>query len=240
MKDEAFDLARQWRDDPALFVGDLRAATDWLLQNSTELTEADAASPGARSLPHNLVAEALSRLNPLHEALAKYAKLLKTSKLPPDLFGPLIQTLATAETASESSADAIQFAGLADISESLEKTQRWADKQVRLKGDEGNRSELLKTTIEEADDGLHVRTDENGSLKLRGSTNIPMFLAFFRNPKHRLTIDAFLDIDRTVKATNLDRHRVRLSSKLHDVLIEIVSDKDGYLMRTYREGMSTR
>ncbi len=37
---------------------------------------------------------------------------------------------------------------------------------------------------------------------MRGSTNIPMFLAFFRTPKHHLSVDAFLDIDRTVKATS--------------------------------------
>ena len=91
-----------------------------------------------------------------------------------------------------------------------------------------------KTKKLASDDELLVNTDQDGSLKLRGSTNIPMFLAFFRTPKHHLSVDAFLDIDRTVKATNLDRHRVRLSCKLHDVLIEIVSEKDGYRMQKFR------
>mgnify|MGYP003381506314 FL=1 len=61
-----------------------------------------------------------------------------------------------------------------------------------------------------------------------------MFLAFFRTAKHFLDTDTFLDIDRTVKSTNLDRHRVRLSCKLHDVLIEIVSEKGGYRMQKFK------
>ena len=234
MKDEAFYLARQWRDDPVLFIGDLNAARDWLLQNSTESSESETKGSETRCLQRSLVPEALSRLNPLHKALAKYAKLVKMSKLSADLFGPLIETLTSEESGSGAPSDVVEFTEILGISESLASTQRWVDKQLRLRGEEGNRSELLKTTLEEVDDGLLVKTDLDGSLKLRGSTNIPMFLAFFRNAKHRLTVDAFLDIDRTVKPTNLDRHRVRLSSKLHDVMIEIVSDKDGYQMRTYR------
>ena len=230
MKDEAFDLARQWRDDAPLLAGDLRAAADWLLQNSTAVRNEDVSSSEARTIRRDLVPEALNRLMPLHHALVKYVKLLKMSKISAELFATVIQSLEAEETTS----DVVVFSGLAMILDSLAVIQRWADKQARLRGEEGNRSEILKTTIEHVEDGLLVITDRDGSLKLRGSTNIPMFLAFFRNPKHRLTVDAFLDIDRTVKPTNLDRHRVRLSSKLHDIMIEIVTDKDGYQMRTYR------
>lgn len=88
----------------------------------------------------------------------------------------------------------------------------------------GNRSELLKATIEVHDDEIIVRTDRDGSLKVRGSTNIPMFLALWRAPKHRLTLDQFLDVDRRTKQTNLERHRARLCARLQDVLIEVLAD----------------
>ena len=228
-RDEAFELAIQWRDTPTLLVGDLRAAFDWLLQNTIEPADVVAKATGVRVINLSLVPEAVERFVPLHKALQKYAILLKTTKLSPDLFAPLIQCLAAEEP------ERITLTGLSAIAPSIEAAQRWVDKNERMKGAEGHRSEILKTSIELAsDDELLVNTDQDGSLKLRGSTNIPMFLAFFRTPKHHLSVDAFLDIDRTVKATNLDRHRVRLSCKLHDVLIEIVSEKDGYRMQKFR------
>jgi hypothetical protein len=238
-RDAAFELAIQWRDSPELLVGDLRAVTDWLSQNSAEPTDAIAKATGARVFESALVQEAMERLVPLHNALAKYTLLLKTTKLNANLLEPLLDSLANDSRESDDSvtvpADSVvMLTGLATVIQAIELTQRWVNKQQRLKGEEGNRSEILKTTIEVAGDELLVNTDEDGSLKLRGSTNIPMFLAFFRTAKHYLSVDAFLDIDRTVKATNLDRHRVRLSSKLHDVFIEIVTEKDGYRMRKFR------
>ena len=240
-RDEAFELAIQWRDTPVLLVGDLRANFDWLWQNSDEAADAEARASGARVLVASLVPEAIERLIPLHKALAKYTILMKTTKLTPELLEPVIESLARVDSGlpSEDSATAsgtslITLTGLTAVAEAIEATQRWVDKHERMRGEEGNRSEILKTTIELADDELLVKTDQDGSLKLRGSTNIPMFLAFFRTAKHHLSIDAFLDIDRTVKPTNLDRHRVRLSSKLHDVMIEIVSEKDGYRMQKFR------
>ena len=241
-RDEAFELAIQWRDNPVLLVGDLRATFDWLRQNSNEATDADARATGARVMMASLVPEALERLIPLHKALTKYSILLKAAKLTPELLDPVIESLAppdsapASEDAATPSAEAfVTLASLTAVTQAIEVTQHWVDKQERLRNGEGNRSEILKTTIEVADDELLVKTDQDGSLKLRGTSNIPMFLAFFRTSKHHLTIDAFLDIDRTVKATNLDRHRVRLSSKLHDVMIEIVSEKDGYRMQKFRQ-----
>ena len=237
-RDDAFELAAQWRDNPELLVGDLRAVCDWLIQNSAEPADVVTKATGARIIDAALVPESLERLIPLHKALAKYVLLLKMSKLNPDLLEPILEslTIVAPESADAASAPVGQVAltGIATLVQSIESIQRWVNKQQRLTGDEGNRSEILKTTIELAGDELLVNTDQDGSLKLRGSTNIPMFLAFFRTPKHHLSVDAFLDIDRTVQATNLDRHRVRLSSKLHDVFIEIVTEKDGYRMRKYR------
>ncbi len=240
-RDEAFELAIQWRDNPVLLVGDLRAAFDWLWRNSTEAPDAVSRATGARVMAVSLVPEAIERLIPLHKALTKYAILLKASKLTPELLDPVIESLtlpdspaASEDSAMASAASFVTLTGLTAVTQAIEITQRWVDKQERLRNGEGNRSEILKTTIEVADDELLVKTDQDGSLKLRGSTNIPMFLAFFRTAKHHLSVDAFLDIDRTVKATNLDRHRVRLSSKLHDVMIEIVTEKDGYRMQKFR------
>ena len=241
-RDEAFELAIQWRENPVLLVGDVRATFDWLWQNSEESTDAVARATDARVMVTSLVPEALERLIPLHKALTKYAILLKASKLTPELLVPVIQSLdppdsapASVDSALPPAESCVTMASLSAMSQALEVTQRWVDKQERLRNGEGNRSEILKTTIEVADDELLVKTDQDGSLKLRGTSNIPMFLAFFRTSKHHLTIDAFLDIDRTVKPTNLDRHRVRLSSKLHDVMIEIVSEKDGYRMQKFRQ-----
>ena len=247
-RDEAFELAIQWREDPTLLVGDLRAAVNWLWQNSDEATDIVSRAVGIRSIDAGLRDEAIELLMPLHKALAKYTVLIKTTKLTPDLLVPVIDSLMPDESA-ESTSDTIALetatseltasatiavSGLNSVVDAIEFTQRWVDKQVRLQGEEGNRSEILKTTIEIAGDELLVRTDQDGSLKLRGSANIPMFLAFFRTAKHFLDTDTFLDIDRTVKSTNLDRHRVRLSCKLHDVLIEIVSEKGGYRMQKFK------
>lgn len=242
-RDEAFELAIQWRDDPTLLVGDLRAAMNWLWQNSDEATDAVSRAVGVRTMDAALRDDAIQLLMPLHKALAKYTVLIKTTKLTPDLLVPVIDSLMpdeSVETASGPSShaaavsSAIAISGLNSVVDAVEFTQRWVDKQQRLLGEEGNRSEILKTTIEIAGDELLVKTDQDGSLKLRGSANIPMFLAFFRTPKHFLDTDTFLDIDRTVKSTNLDRHRVRLSCKLHDVLIEIVSEKGGYRMQKFK------
>ena len=247
-RDEAFELAIQWRDDPTLLVGDLRAAMNWLWQNSDEATDAVSRAVGIRTIDAGLRDEAIALLLPLHKALAKYTVLIKTTKLTPDLLVLVIDSLMpdeSAEAPSETAASeipesktaasaTIAVSGLNSVVDAVEFTQRWVDQQERMRGEEGNRSDILKTTIEIMGDELLVKTDQDGSLKLRGSANIPMFLAFFRTAKHFLDTDTFLDIDRTVKSTNLDRHRVRLSCKLHDVLIEIVSEKGGYRMQKFR------
>ena len=237
-RDEAFELAIQWRDDPTLLVGDLRAAMNWLWQNSDEATDAVSRAVGIRTIDAKLRDEAIELLMPLHKALAKYTVLIKTTKLTADLLVRVIDSLMPDESAEAlpvtMGGGNIAVSGLNSIVDAVEFTQRWVDKQQRMCGEEGNRSEILKTTIEIAGDELLVKTDQDGSLKLRGSANIPMFLAFFRTAKHFLDTDTFLDIDRTVKSTNLDRHRVRLSCKLHDVLIEIVSEEGGYRMQKFR------
>ena len=99
-----------------------------------------------------------------------------------------------------------------------------------------SRSELLRASIEFVnDDELIVLTDTNGSTKLRGSTNVPMFLALWNAPKHRLPLERFLDVDRRTSHTNLERHRARLCSRLQEVLIEVVADDTSVRMQVCRE-----
>ena len=92
-RDEAFELAIQWRDDPTLLVGDLRAAMNWLWQNSDEATDAVSRAVGIRTIDAGLRDEAIALLLPLHKALAKYTVLIKTTKLTPDLLVLVIDSL---------------------------------------------------------------------------------------------------------------------------------------------------
>ena len=117
----------------------------------------------------------------------------------------------------------------------VETVEKWAKRQSSKVAEAPTRSEILKVTIEEFEDELIVRTDKEGSLKLRGTTNIPMFMAFWRAPKHRLTMEAFLDIDPSSNHTYLERHRTRLCAKLQDVLLEVVVDGNAFRMQVCRK-----
>jgi hypothetical protein len=107
---------------------------------------------------------------------------------------------------------------------------RWARFQQRQE-QTLPRSDALKTSIEFVDDELLVKTDGDGSLKLRGAVSIPMFLALWRAPGHRLSAQSFLDIDRSLSASGLERHSTRLCSKLQGVLLEVIRSGSGYVLR---------
>jgi len=126
----------------------------------------------------------------------------------------------------------------AELCDELEQTVRQFERWVRFqKKQQQNlplRSESLHTSIELVDDEVLVRTDQDGSLKLKGAASIPMFLAFWRAPGHRLGLQAFLDIDRGTTQTHLERHATRLCSKLQDVLLEVVRIDNHFLLRKCR------
>jgi hypothetical protein len=61
-----------------------------------------------------------------------------------------------------------------------------------------------------------------------------MFLTFWRANKHHLSKDAFMDIDPGSKLTYLDRHRARLCAQLQSILLEVVAEGNGYVMRRCR------
>lgn len=122
----------------------------------------------------------------------------------------------------------------AELEQTIRQFERWVRFQRKQQQDLPLRSEALRTTIELVDDEVLVRTDEDGSLKLKGAASIPMFLAFWRAPGHRLGLQAFLDIDRGTSQTHLERHSTRLCSKLQDVLLEVVRIDNHFLLRKCR------
>lgn len=126
----------------------------------------------------------------------------------------------------------------ADLCDELEQTirqfERWVRFQKKQQQELPLRSESLQTTIEIVGDEIFVRTDQDGSLKLKGAASIPMFLAFWRAPGHRLGVQSFLDIDRSTSQTHLERLATRLCSKLQDVLLEVVRLDNGYRLQKCR------
>jgi len=124
----------------------------------------------------------------------------------------------------------LPVAVLEEFRGNVDEFARWSKFQQRQEQTQA-RSEALKTAIEFVDDELLVKTDGDGSLKLRGAVSIPMFLALWRAPGHRLSAQSFLDIDRSLSASGLERHSTRLCSKLQGVLLEVVRSGSGYLLR---------
>ena len=161
-------------------------------------------------------------VQPIHEALRPYCKWQPHSSLKPTMLDPLMDALNGEAGQNQN----ISLHTITELRQAVRILERWAEGHTKHQEPGGNRSEQLKATIEEIGDELILRTDLDGSVKLRGSTSIPMFIALWNAPKHTLSEKAFLDIDRSVRPTNLERHRNRLSARLHDVLIEIVTEKD--------------
>jgi hypothetical protein len=216
---EAKSQGKQWVESPEILAEDLRRRLDFIYKNVFEAR--DAASVGiARDYnvaPGN-AAEVLERLIP--ETRMKYRMLQ-----------PLIEAVRQAvETKSP-----VQFSGIPELEEAVVAVEHWAKKQAYRAAEVPLRSDLLRTTIEQLGDELIVRTDQDGSIKLRGTVNIPMFLAFWRAPKHRLSTEAFLEIDPGSKHIYLERHRTRLCSQLQDILLELVIEGNGVRLQRCRK-----
>lgn len=216
---EAKVLAQQWRDNPGLLAGDMSAVLAWV---DASLEAAAGSSPPEYQIKPQTDDNGLRLVQPIHEALRPYCKWQPHSSLKPTMLDPLMEAL-TAEAGQNQN---ISHQTIVELRQAVRILERWAEGHTKHQEPGGNRSELLKATIEEIGDELILRTDLDGSVKLRGSTSIPMFIALWNAPKHTLSEKAFLDIDRSVRPTNLERHRNRLSARLHDVLIEIVTEKD--------------
>ncbi len=225
---EAKLQARHWADEPSLLAEDLRTLIDWLRKNALTLP-ADPAhlQRGAMLVVHDSAQEAFQRTSLINRVLVEYKRMVTETQIPIDMVRAFVDAFkAAAECQQDVFVD-----GFSAAEQAVESIEKWAEHQAKKTAETPLRSEILKTTIEPFGDELLVRTDKDGSLKLRGTANIPMFMAFWRAPKHRLLLDAFLDIDSGATHTNLERHRSRLCAKLQDVDLEIIIDGNGLKMR---------
>lgn len=93
------------------------------------------------------------------------------------------------------------------------------------------RSDVLGAEIEVEGDELIIRTDLDGSTRLRGTVAVPMFLAFWRARGHRLSNQSFEDVDRSINRRSLERYRTRLCARLQQVLLEVVPIENGFILQ---------
>ena len=227
-RNDAKNQAKLWLEAPHIFAEDLRILVDWIQQNVL-IAPVDA---GQRKRKAFLVsaagtAEAIQRVTQMDMAVYEYGRGQRSSRVSQTLFSPLLVALLAVEETGEAGI----LEGFQSVIDAVEQIEIWAGMQQRSQERIGNRSETLKTTIEMVGDELFIRTDQEGSTRIRGATNIPMFMAFWQAHGHRMSREAFLDLNPSVNEKNLERHRVRLCGKLQDVLLEVVSSGNGYQLR---------
>ncbi|MFO0998903.1 MAG: hypothetical protein U0936_01060 [Planctomycetaceae bacterium] len=229
---EAKSQARQWVESPVILAEDLRRRLDYIKANVFEATDSESDSSRNESVVvPEMAAEVLAILEADDSALWEYRRLVPETRVKYRMLQPLIEVLREVVKTRTS----LQFSGVQEIEDAVIAVGQWAKRQAFRAAEIPLRSDLLRTTIEQLGDELIVRTDQDGSIKLRGTVNIPMFLAFWRAPKHRLSNEAFLEIDPGSKHTYLERHRTRLCSQLQDILLELVVDGNGVRLQRCRK-----
>jgi len=228
--------AQLWLDDP----GQLSERLMSLLQQLDQ-TAVARPSTGRRAEPQlqlslRVARELAQSLQADRGGINEYRRMTDSSPLDCRL---VLDVLDRLQEESEESGSAVDSADslvllpasvLAEFRGNVEEFARWARFRQRQE-QTPVRSEQLKTTIEFVDDELLVKTDGDGSLKLRGAVSIPMFLALWRAPGHRLSVQSFQDIDRSLSPSGLERHSTRLCSKLQGVLLEVIRSGSGYQLR---------
>ena len=229
---EAKSQGKQWVESPEILAEDLRRRLDFIKKTAFEAlsSEVGVSKQDCVIAPEN-GAEVLEVLEADDSALWEYRRLIPETRVKYRMLQPLIEALRQAvETKA-----AVQFSGVAELEDAVVAVEQWAKRQAFRAAEIPLRSDLLRTTIEQLGEELIVRTDQDGSIKLRGTVNIPMFLAFWRAPKHRLSTEAFLEIDPGSKHTYLERHRTRLCSQLQDILLELVVEGNGVRLQRCRK-----
>lgn len=218
--------AQSWVDDPTLMASDLREAVEWL---RTQGLESSVSTKGASIwiCRNDRFQDVEAITKPMAAVLSEYRRMLPHTTFNIDLFRPLIEAIADCSPDHEF----VEANTFELMHQQVAELERWASIQKKKHSEPAARSEALKASIEFLDDEIILRTDQDGSLKLRGAANIPMFLAFWRAPGHRLGNESFLDIDRGSNPKGLERHRTRLCSQLQNVLLEIVVENGGLRMR---------
>ena len=209
---------------------DLSRLVEWLQQNVL-IPPVDAAHRKRRAflVSPTRAAEAIELSEPLDLAVYEFGRGQKNSRVRQTLLAPLLDALR--EAVEGDGTGEVLLEGFHDVIETVARIQARADMQQRAEERIGNRSDILGAVIEDFGDELIVKSDKNGSIRIRGASNIPMFMAFWRAHGHRLSREAFLDLDPNVNEKNLERHRVRLCGRLQDILLEIVQSGNGYQMR---------
>ncbi|MEI7702757.1 MAG: hypothetical protein WCK86_23375 [Planctomycetia bacterium] len=220
--------AECWVDHPQQLLIEIRRLNSELRSHGTEQSAGAGASRGrVLRLTTDKASGILAFMEPLEAAINEFRRM--TSECPLDC-RLVIDFLNRLRDADETGAIDLPMTHLEELQTNVDEFERWSRFQLRqLKTP--LRSDLLKTSIELSGDEVLVLTDGDGSLTLRGSSTVPMFLAFWRAPEHRLGQQAFLDIDRATTPFSMERHSTRLCSKLQGVLLEVVKAGTGYQLR---------
>lgn len=221
--------AQSWVDHPGLMAKDLRQALDWLRDHAV-VSSQDEKGLTRWIVPRSGFSSVVERLRPLSSVLSEYRRMQAHTTFNIDLFRQLLEAIADAADDAVS-VPALQFELM---NEQVSELERWAGIQAKRNAEPALRSESLKAVIEVTEDEIILRTDIDGSIKIRGAVHIPMFLAFWRAPGHRLGRESFLDIDRSSNPKGLERHRARLSGRLLDVLLEIAEENGAFRLRRCR------
>lgn len=221
--------AQSWVDNPALMAHDLRQALDWLRAHAV-VSSHDEKGSLRWVCPSERFSFVIEKLKPLSAVLSEYRRMQAHTTFNIDLFRPLLEAIADSDDAP-----AVQVVQFESMNNEVSEFERWAGIQEKRNAEPALRSETLKATIEVTNEELILRTDIDGSIKIRGAVHIPMFLAFWRAPGHRLGRESFLDIDRSSNPKGLERHRARLSGRLLDVLLEIAEENGAFRLRRCRK-----
>lgn len=220
--------AECWVDHPQQLLTEIQRLNSELQSYGTKQSAGAGASRGrVLRLTTDEATLILTLMEPLEPAINEYRRMTSESPLDCRLVIDIMDRLRDAD---EKGTSDLPLSHLEELKTNVEEFERWSRFQLRqLKTP--LRSDLLKTSIELAGDEVLVLTDGDGSLTLRGSSTVPMFLAFWRAPEHRLGQQAFLDVDRATTPFSLERHSTRLCSKLQGVLLEVVKAGTGYQLR---------
>jgi len=219
--------AQLWLDEPGRLSELLVRLADQLEAAVVPMPATNRRSEPSVTLSQATAASLVAIVGTERGGINEYRRLTDASPLDCRL---VLDVLDRLQAESEDGQLVLPAAVLSEFRGNVDEFARWSRFQQRQE-QTLPRSEALKTSIEFVDDELLVKTDGDGSLKLRGAVSIPMFLALWRAPGHRLSAQSFLDIDRSLSASGLERHSTRLCSKLQGVLLEVIRSGSGYLLR---------
>ncbi len=214
-----------WVDNPAVLNEVLR-------EFDQRLSDSGSPQRSGRLRVFRYPAEAahvvLEPLQHLTGAVNEYRRLSNETVLDCRLLLEVCEQLQT-ESDAEPYVD-IACELISELQQNLRDFSRWCGFQER-QVHTASRSDLLRAEIELEGDEVILRTDLDGSTRLRGAVAVPMFLAFWRARGHRLSSQGFEDVDRSVNRRSLERYRTRLCARLQQVLLEVVPVENGFVLQ---------